>query len=137
MFTVSFCIFPVGLVNLICCCKNIHPLIYSLLVFFPQDQTDCFRVPRSVLLISERNTRHVVGVLRYLERTDAPLPPVFLTFAKGVHVAREENKTDQPFCSYLKSFGFCRYVYTYYSVQRSQTFNLKKGNGCFSVTAIT
>ncbi|KAM4734527.1 putative ATP-dependent RNA helicase TDRD12 [Anableps anableps] len=74
-----------------------------------QDQTDGYvRVTRSVLLISERNARHVVGVLRYLKRTDAPLPPVLLTFAEGVHVAREDQKTERPFCSYLKSFGFCR-----------------------------
>ncbi|XP_043979978.1 putative ATP-dependent RNA helicase TDRD12 isoform X1 [Gambusia affinis] len=74
-----------------------------------QDQTDGGSpVSRSVLLISERNARHVVGVLRYLERTDAPLPPVLFSFAEGVHVAREDQKTDRPFCSYLKSFGFCR-----------------------------
>uniref|UniRef100_A0A087XR09 RNA helicase n=1 Tax=Poecilia formosa TaxID=48698 RepID=A0A087XR09_POEFO len=74
-----------------------------------QDQTDCSSpVSRSVLLISERNARHVVGVLRYLERTDAPLPPVLFSFAEGVHVAREDQKSDRPFCSYLKSFGFCR-----------------------------
>uniref|UniRef100_A0A3P9NCA3 RNA helicase n=1 Tax=Poecilia reticulata TaxID=8081 RepID=A0A3P9NCA3_POERE len=74
-----------------------------------QDQTDgCSPISRSVLLISERNARHVVGVLRYLERTDAPLPPVLFSFAEGVHVAREDQKTDRPFCSYLKSFGFCR-----------------------------
>uniref|UniRef100_A0A3B3WQU8 RNA helicase n=1 Tax=Poecilia mexicana TaxID=48701 RepID=A0A3B3WQU8_9TELE len=77
-----------------------------------QDQTDCSSpVSRSVLLISERNARHVVGVLRYLERTDAPLPPVLFSFAEGVHVAREDQKSDRPFCSYLKSFGFCRCVF--------------------------
>ncbi|XP_027884911.1 putative ATP-dependent RNA helicase TDRD12 isoform X2 [Xiphophorus couchianus] len=74
-----------------------------------QDQTDSGSpVSRSVLLISERNARHVVGVLRYLERTDAPLSPVLFSFAEGVHVAREDQKTDRPFCSYLKRFGFCR-----------------------------
>lgn len=63
---------------------------------------------RSVLLISDRNARHVVGVLRYLGRTSSLLPHELLTFAQGVHLAREEQKTDRPLCSYLKSFGVCR-----------------------------
>ncbi|XP_054897991.1 putative ATP-dependent RNA helicase TDRD12 [Poeciliopsis prolifica] len=88
--------------RLFCMAENFRSLL-------KQDQTDGgSSVSRSVLLISERNTRHVVGVLRYLERTDAPLPPVLFSFAEGVHVAREDQKTDRPFCSYLKSFGFCR-----------------------------
>uniref|UniRef100_A0A3Q4HR82 RNA helicase n=1 Tax=Neolamprologus brichardi TaxID=32507 RepID=A0A3Q4HR82_NEOBR len=62
----------------------------------------------SVLLISERNARHVIGVLRYLERANALLPPELLTFAQGVQMAREDQKTDRPLCSYLKSFGVCR-----------------------------
>ncbi|XP_039989883.1 putative ATP-dependent RNA helicase TDRD12 isoform X2 [Xiphias gladius] len=74
-----------------------------------RDQTQsCPRVTRSVLLISERNARHVIGVLRYLGRTSAPLPPELLSFAKGVRVAREDQKTDRPLCSYLKSLGVCR-----------------------------
>uniref|UniRef100_A0A8D2ZMU0 RNA helicase n=1 Tax=Scophthalmus maximus TaxID=52904 RepID=A0A8D2ZMU0_SCOMX len=68
----------------------------------------CPHVTRSVLLISERNARHIVGVLRYLGRTNAVLPPELLTFAQGLHVAREDLKTNRPLCSYLKSFGVCR-----------------------------
>ncbi|XP_068579504.1 putative ATP-dependent RNA helicase TDRD12 [Cebidichthys violaceus] len=75
----------------------------------PEDQTRSLPRPtRSVLLISERNACHVVGVLRYLRRTDALLPSELLAFAQGVHVAREDQKTDRPLCSYLKSFGVCR-----------------------------
>ncbi|KAM6926635.1 putative ATP-dependent RNA helicase TDRD12 [Lycodopsis pacificus] len=74
-----------------------------------RDQTRSLPRPtRSVLLISERNAGHVVGVLRYLRRTSAPLPPELLAFAQGVHVAREDQKTNRPLCSYLKSFGVCR-----------------------------
>ncbi|KAK7891073.1 hypothetical protein WMY93_023036 [Mugilogobius chulae] len=75
-----------------------------------QDKIDTGRhhISRSVLIISERNARHVVGVLRYLGRTSAPLPPELLSFAQGVNVAREDQKTNRPFCSYLKSFGKCR-----------------------------
>ncbi|GAA6227719.1 putative ATP-dependent RNA helicase TDRD12 [Lates japonicus] len=74
-----------------------------------RDQTESRpHVSRSVLLISERNARHVVGVLRYLGRTNAPLPPELLSFAQGVHVVREDQKTNRPLCSYLKSFGVCR-----------------------------
>ncbi|XP_029009073.1 putative ATP-dependent RNA helicase TDRD12 isoform X2 [Betta splendens] len=63
---------------------------------------------KSVLLISERNARHVVGVLRYLGRSTARLPPELVSFAQGIHVAREAQKTNKPLCSYLKSFGVCR-----------------------------
>ncbi|XP_055011721.1 putative ATP-dependent RNA helicase TDRD12 isoform X2 [Boleophthalmus pectinirostris] len=74
-----------------------------------QDKTDTGRcLSRSVLIISERNARHVVGVLRYLGRTSAPLPPELLSFAQSVNVAREDQKTNRPLCSYLKSFGTCR-----------------------------
>ncbi|KAJ8248978.1 hypothetical protein GJAV_G00229830 [Gymnothorax javanicus] len=72
---------------------------------------DCDRpscVPKSVLLLSERDARHVTGVLRYLERSEAALPPELLLFAQGVQQAREEQKADRPLCGYLKSFGFCR-----------------------------
>ncbi|XP_041854069.1 putative ATP-dependent RNA helicase TDRD12 isoform X2 [Melanotaenia boesemani] len=73
-----------------------------------QKESCCSRVTRSILLISERNAQHVFGVLRYLRRTNAVLPPELLTFAEGVHEAREDQKKNLPLCSYLKSFGFCR-----------------------------
>uniref|UniRef100_A0A8C1Q9V6 RNA helicase n=1 Tax=Cyprinus carpio TaxID=7962 RepID=A0A8C1Q9V6_CYPCA len=63
---------------------------------------------QSVLLLSELNARHVCGVLRYLRRSGALLPPELLQFALGVQQAKEEQKTDRPLCSSLKSFGFCR-----------------------------
>ncbi|XP_029908910.1 putative ATP-dependent RNA helicase TDRD12 isoform X2 [Myripristis murdjan] len=73
------------------------------------DHTEsCSQPVRSLLLISERNSRHVVGILRYLKRTNALMPPELLSFARGVHVAREEQKNNQPLCSFLKSFGVCR-----------------------------
>uniref|UniRef100_UPI0037E94DDE putative ATP-dependent RNA helicase TDRD12 n=1 Tax=Semicossyphus pulcher TaxID=241346 RepID=UPI0037E94DDE len=64
---------------------------------------------RSVLLISESNTRHIVGVLRYLMRTSALLPPELRSFAQGVQVAREDQKINRPLCSHIKSFGVCRH----------------------------
>lgn len=74
-----------------------------------QAQTDSRSpVTRSVLLISERNAGHGVGILRYMERTNALLPPELLSFVQGVLVAREDQKTDRPLCTYLKSFGVCR-----------------------------
>ncbi|KAM4573429.1 putative ATP-dependent RNA helicase TDRD12 [Odontesthes bonariensis] len=74
-----------------------------------RDQAEsCSLTTRSVLLISERNARHVFGVLRYLGRANTVLPPELLLFAQGVHMAREHQKTNRPLCSYLKSFGFCR-----------------------------
>ncbi|XP_010739316.3 putative ATP-dependent RNA helicase TDRD12 isoform X2 [Larimichthys crocea] len=74
-----------------------------------QDQPESRpHVIRSVLLISERNVCHIIGVLRYLMRTSALLPSELLSFAEGVHVVREEQKTNRPLCNYLKSFGVCR-----------------------------
>ncbi|XP_034143978.1 putative ATP-dependent RNA helicase TDRD12 isoform X2 [Esox lucius] len=64
-------------------------------------------VAKSVLLLSEKNAHHVIGVLRYLKRTEALLPTELLHFAQGVLQAKEEQKTDRPLCLYLKSFGFC------------------------------
>ncbi|CAM4735408.1 unnamed protein product [Leuciscus chuanchicus] len=63
---------------------------------------------QSVLLLSELNARHVCGVLRYLRRAGARLPPELLQFALGVQQAKEEQKTQRPLCCALKSFGFCR-----------------------------
>lgn len=65
-----------------------------------------------MLLISERNASHGVGILRYMERTNALLPPELLSFVQGVLVAREDQKTDRPLCTYLKSFGVCRSLIT-------------------------
>ncbi|KAJ0029269.1 hypothetical protein NQD34_004266 [Periophthalmus magnuspinnatus] len=86
--------------RLFCMVKNFRNLTEPV-------HTGC-RLSRSVLIVSERNTRHVVGVLRYFGRTSAPLPPELLSFAQGVNVAREDQKTNRPLCSYLKSFGICR-----------------------------
>lgn len=61
-----------------------------------------------MLLISERNSAHCVGILPFLERAGAQLPPPLLSFVQGVLAAREEQKVDRPLCSYLKSMGVCR-----------------------------
>ena len=74
----------------------------------PEDPAGRLPRSRSVLLISERNACHVVGVLRYLERTNAPLPPELLSFAQGVLLAHEQSRAGQPLCIALKSFGLCR-----------------------------
>lgn len=74
-----------------------------------QTLTDVCPAPvQSVLFISERSTSHSVGILRYLERTCAQLPPQLLSFVQGVLAAREEQKMDRPLCSYLKTIGVCR-----------------------------
>ncbi|XP_067091248.1 putative ATP-dependent RNA helicase TDRD12 [Osmerus mordax] len=75
------------------------------------DKQECARTsspPKSILLLTERNSRHVTGVLRYLRRTSAVLPPELLHFARGVGQAKELQRASRPLCSYLKSYGFCR-----------------------------
>ncbi|XP_075884804.1 putative ATP-dependent RNA helicase TDRD12 isoform X2 [Nelusetta ayraudi] len=75
----------------------------------PQAEADGAPPPcRSLLLISEKNARHGVEILRFLTRAHVWLPPELLSFVQGVLVAREEQKLYQPFCGYLKSFGVCR-----------------------------
>ncbi|MBN3316600.1 TDR12 helicase, partial [Atractosteus spatula] len=66
------------------------------------------RKTKSILLLSERNTGHVVGVLRYFERAGTVVPPELVHFAEGVLKAREDQKSRRPLCSSLKCFGFCR-----------------------------
>ncbi|XP_072554532.1 putative ATP-dependent RNA helicase TDRD12 isoform X5 [Paramormyrops kingsleyae] len=66
------------------------------------------REARSMLLLSEGHARHVVGLLRYLERTGTDLPHELLRFTRGLLQAKELQKSARPLCSYLKNFGFCR-----------------------------
>ncbi|XP_063053944.1 putative ATP-dependent RNA helicase TDRD12 [Engraulis encrasicolus] len=66
------------------------------------------RVANSILLLTDKNSRQVSGVLRYLRRTGALLPPELLSFAQGVQQFKEEQKAQRPLCPYLKSLGFCK-----------------------------
>ncbi|KAB0350502.1 hypothetical protein FD754_015359 [Muntiacus muntjak] len=63
---------------------------------------------KSVLLLSERNACHAVGVLRYLERADAKIPSELYKFTEGILEAKEDRKARSPLCPYLKAFGFCK-----------------------------
>ncbi|XP_061669490.1 putative ATP-dependent RNA helicase TDRD12 isoform X2 [Syngnathoides biaculeatus] len=75
----------------------------------PSSTARVSQVCKSLLLVSERNARHVVGLVRYLKRSRAPLPAELLAFAEAAREVQEEDKTDRPFCHYLKSFGVCRF----------------------------
>lgn len=72
----------------------------------PAEQGD--KKTKSVLLLTERNACHAVGVLRYLERADAKIPVELYEFTAGVLEAKEDKKARRPLCPYLKSFGFCK-----------------------------
>ncbi|XP_030155064.1 putative ATP-dependent RNA helicase TDRD12 [Lynx canadensis] len=72
----------------------------------PAEQGD--KKTKSVLLLTERNACHAVGVLRYLERADAKIPVELYEFTAGVLEAKEDKKAQRPLCPYLKSFGFCK-----------------------------
>ncbi|XP_069854651.1 putative ATP-dependent RNA helicase TDRD12 isoform X3 [Dipodomys merriami] len=63
---------------------------------------------KSVLLLTERNASHAVGVLRYLERADAKIPSELYEFCAGVLEAKEDKKARRPLCKHLKAFGFCK-----------------------------
>ncbi|XP_077919211.1 putative ATP-dependent RNA helicase TDRD12 isoform X3 [Halichoerus grypus] len=72
----------------------------------PAEQGD--KKTKSVLLLTERNACHAVGVLRYLERADAKIPSELYEFTAGVLEAKEDKKAGRPLCPYLKAFGFCK-----------------------------
>uniref|UniRef100_A0A8C6Y8L1 RNA helicase n=1 Tax=Naja naja TaxID=35670 RepID=A0A8C6Y8L1_NAJNA len=52
---------------------------------------------KSILLLTEKNACHVVGVLNYLERAEAFIPPDLYNFTRGVLEAKEEKRSRQPF----------------------------------------
>ncbi|KAG8510029.1 putative ATP-dependent RNA helicase TDRD12, partial [Galemys pyrenaicus] len=72
----------------------------------PAEQGD--KKAKSVLLLTERNACHAVGILRYLERADAKIPAELYEFTAGVLEAKEDRKAKRPLCPYLKAFGFCK-----------------------------
>uniref|UniRef100_A0A8C8R7R2 RNA helicase n=1 Tax=Pelusios castaneus TaxID=367368 RepID=A0A8C8R7R2_9SAUR len=63
---------------------------------------------KSILLLTEKNGCHSVGVLHYLEHTEAKIPPELRDFTAGVFEAKEDMKLAQPLCQYLKRFGVCK-----------------------------
>ncbi|XP_058530596.1 putative ATP-dependent RNA helicase TDRD12 [Ochotona princeps] len=72
----------------------------------PAEQGD--RRTKSVLLLTERNASHAIGVLRYLERAEAKVPSELYEFTAGVLEAKEDKKAQSPLCLCLKAFGFCK-----------------------------
>uniref|UniRef100_A0A8B9BWS6 Putative ATP-dependent RNA helicase TDRD12 n=1 Tax=Anser brachyrhynchus TaxID=132585 RepID=A0A8B9BWS6_9AVES len=63
---------------------------------------------RSVILLTENNTCHALGILRYLKRAEAEIPPELHDFTARVLEAEEEKKFARPLCTYLKAFGICK-----------------------------
>ncbi|XP_053126847.1 putative ATP-dependent RNA helicase TDRD12 isoform X2 [Hemicordylus capensis] len=62
---------------------------------------------KSILLLTEKSACHAAGVLRYLERTEAKIPPELCDFTAGVLQAKEDIKSRRPLCQYLKRYGIC------------------------------
>uniref|UniRef100_A0A2K6JZ56 RNA helicase n=1 Tax=Rhinopithecus bieti TaxID=61621 RepID=A0A2K6JZ56_RHIBE len=71
----------------------------------PAEQGD--KKAKSVLLLTEKDASHAVGILRYLERADAKVPAELYEFTAGVLEAKEDKKAGRLLCPYLKAFGFC------------------------------
>uniref|UniRef100_A0A8D0DUR6 RNA helicase n=1 Tax=Salvator merianae TaxID=96440 RepID=A0A8D0DUR6_SALMN len=63
---------------------------------------------KSILLLTEKNACHAVGLLNYLERTETSIPPELHDFASGVLEAKEDSKSGRPLCRYLKAYGVCK-----------------------------
>ncbi|NXC45782.1 DBP2 helicase, partial [Penelope pileata] len=81
---------------------NFHNVIKDLSV--DQNHT----MARSVILLTEDNTCHAVGILRYLKRAEADVPPELHDFSARVLEAEEEKRFARPLCTYLKTFGTCK-----------------------------
>ncbi|XP_032087081.1 putative ATP-dependent RNA helicase TDRD12 [Thamnophis elegans] len=63
---------------------------------------------KSILLLTEKNACHAVGVLHYLKRAEAFIPSDLYNFTRGVLEAKEEKRSRQPMCSSIKSYGTCK-----------------------------
>ncbi|XP_027322852.1 putative ATP-dependent RNA helicase TDRD12 isoform X1 [Anas platyrhynchos] len=63
---------------------------------------------RSVVLLTENNICHALGILRYLKRAKAEIPLELHDFTARVLEAEEEKKFARPLCTYLKAFGICK-----------------------------
>ncbi|PKU39932.1 atp-dependent rna helicase tdrd12 [Limosa lapponica baueri] len=63
---------------------------------------------RSVILLTESSACHAPGILRYLQRGEAGIPPELHDFTAKMLEAEEEKKFSRPLCACLKAFGFCK-----------------------------
>ncbi|XP_051485399.1 putative ATP-dependent RNA helicase TDRD12 [Apus apus] len=63
---------------------------------------------KSVVLLPEDNACHALGILRYLQHTEAEMPPGLHDFIAKMLEAEEEKKFLRPLCTYLKTFGICK-----------------------------
>uniref|UniRef100_A0A8C6ZTT2 Putative ATP-dependent RNA helicase TDRD12 n=1 Tax=Nothoprocta perdicaria TaxID=30464 RepID=A0A8C6ZTT2_NOTPE len=63
---------------------------------------------RSILLLTENDACHALGVLRYLEHAETEIPRELHDFTARVLEAEEEKKFARPLCTYLKTLGICK-----------------------------
>ncbi|KFU95995.1 Tudor domain-containing protein 12, partial [Chaetura pelagica] len=63
---------------------------------------------KSVILLPENNACHALGILHYLQHTEAEMPPELHDLIVKMLEAEEENKCLRPLCTYLKTFGICK-----------------------------
>ncbi|XP_030060268.1 putative ATP-dependent RNA helicase TDRD12 [Microcaecilia unicolor] len=67
---------------------------------------------KSILLMTEKNASQAIGVLHYLEHTEANIPQELYDFIAGSLKATEDAKLERPLCQYLKELGVCRDIRT-------------------------
>ncbi|NXW56580.1 RH20 helicase, partial [Eurystomus gularis] len=63
---------------------------------------------KSVILLTEHSACDALGILRYLQRAEAEIPPELLDFTAKTLEAEEDKKFSRPLCAYLKTFGICK-----------------------------
>ncbi|KFZ52986.1 Tudor domain-containing protein 12, partial [Antrostomus carolinensis] len=67
-----------------------------------------YRKATSVILLTENSARHAPGILQYLHRAEAEIPPKLHEFTTKTLEAEEDKKFSRPLCAYLKTFGICK-----------------------------
>ncbi|NXK48384.1 DBP2 helicase, partial [Chauna torquata] len=81
---------------------NFHNMIKD--SFVGQEHTKA----KSVILLTENNACHTLGILRFLKRAEAEIPPKLHDYVARMLEAEEEKKSARPLCTFLKTFGICK-----------------------------
>ncbi|XP_071612868.1 putative ATP-dependent RNA helicase TDRD12 isoform X3 [Heliangelus exortis] len=66
------------------------------------------KYPESIILLTEDSASDTLGILHYLQRAEAEIPPELHDFTAKTLQAEEDKKLSRPLCAYLKTFGICR-----------------------------
>ncbi|XP_069822293.1 putative ATP-dependent RNA helicase TDRD12 isoform X2 [Dendropsophus ebraccatus] len=70
-------------------------------------EDDDYSRAKSVLLMTEKNAKYAIDLLKTLQQAQAEVPPELLALVQGLLQAWENKKQDKDLCRSLKTFGYC------------------------------